>query len=179
MKIVSERKTLLAIFSFTEHVFIYILWQIFKWMDKMIKESQAKQLKLLSHLEEREKEEVKKWIHSWRKDEYKRLSKLTRDKSELDRMKREVSTQLVEKGVEERAKKTLLYKDIRAKLEQSHQDILKKFEEYKVKVICFECAHMAEDNVNRIDACVCTKLKKHVQFLNPLLSVLMRCSFLL
>jgi len=104
-------------------------------MEKMIKESQAKQLKLLSHLEEREKEEVKKWIHSWRKDEYKRLSKVTRDKSELDRMKREVSTLLVDKGVEERAKKTELYEDIRAKLEKSHKDILKKFEEYKMKVI--------------------------------------------
>ncbi|CAL8090516.1 unnamed protein product [Orchesella dallaii] len=115
--------------------------EIFKWMEKMIKESQAKQLKLLSHLEEREKEEVKKWIHSWRKDEYKKLSKQTRDKSELDRMKREVSTHLVDKGVEERAKKTELYKDIRAKLEKTHKDILKKFEEYKMK----ESQHIEEE----------------------------------
>ncbi|ODN05604.1 1-phosphatidylinositol 4,5-bisphosphate phosphodiesterase beta-1, partial [Orchesella cincta] len=115
--------------------------EIYKWMEKMIKETQAKQLKLLSHLEEREKEEVKKWIHSWRKDEYKRLSKLTRDKSELDRMKREVSTLLVDKGVEERAKKTELYEDIRAKLEKSHKDIFRKFEEYKMK----ESQHIEEE----------------------------------
>lgn len=104
-------------------------------MDKSIKESQVKQMKLLSHLEDREKAEVEKWLHSWRKDEYKRLSKLTRDKSELDRMKREVTTLLVEKGVDERAKKTLLYQDIRSKLEKSHKDITKKFDEYKIKVI--------------------------------------------
>lgn len=113
----------------------HFLSQIFKLMDKMIRESQTKQMKLLSHLEDREKEEVKKWIHSWRKDEYKRLSKLSRDKSELDRMKREVTSALVQKGVDEREKKTLLYEDIREKLEKSHKDVLRKFEEYKMKVI--------------------------------------------
>lgn len=103
-------------------------------MDKTIKETQVKQLKLLSNLEEREKAEVEKWIHTWRKDEYKRLSKTTRDKQELDRMKREVTSLLVDRCVDERAKKTLLYQDIRSKLEKSHKDVLKKFEEHKTKV---------------------------------------------
>lgn len=103
----------------------------------MIKETQVKQKKLLQQLEEREKAEVEKWLHSWRKDEYKKLSKQTRDKSELDRMKREVTTLLVEKGVDERAKKTILYQDIGEKLEKTHKDVLKKFEEYKMKVIFY------------------------------------------
>jgi len=101
----------------------------------MLKEAQGKQMKLLNSLEEKENAEVMKWVYNWRKDEYRRLSKVTRDKNELGRMKREINTVLVNKGVVEREKKAKLYKDIRGHLELAHQQVIKKLEDEKRKVI--------------------------------------------
>jgi len=106
-------------------------------MDKQIREAQAKQMKLLNSLEEKEIGEVMKWVRNWKRDEYSRLSKLTRDKNELDRMKREVNTALVDKGVVEREKKAKIYANIRSQLELAHQQVLTNLEETKAKVTYF------------------------------------------
>jgi len=105
----------------------------------MVRESQTKQMKSLASMEEKEVAEVMKWVYNWRKDEHRRLSKQTRDKNELDRMKREVNAVLVNKGVVEREKKERLYKDIKYHLEGAQAAVLKKLEEEKrrVIVICF------------------------------------------
>jgi phosphatidylinositol phospholipase C beta len=110
--------------------------QIYRSLEKMVRESQVKQMKLLASLEEKEVAEVMKWVYNWRKDEHRRLSKVTRDKNELGRMKREVNSVLVSKGVVEREKKERLYKDIKYNLEAAHASVLKRLEEDKRKVSC-------------------------------------------
>jgi hypothetical protein len=71
-----------------------------------------------------------KWIYSYRKDEYRRLSKLTRDKNELGRMKREVNNVLVAKGVVEREKIEQNYGDIERGLEMEWSKLGELAEEW-------------------------------------------------
>jgi phosphatidylinositol phospholipase C beta len=105
--------------------------ELFKIVEKAIKDAHGKQLKLLSSLEVKDGDGVMKWVDNWRKDEFKRLAKQTKDKNELDRIKREVTRSLVDKGVVEREKKAKLYHEIKNQLEQAHKDVLRHFQDCK------------------------------------------------
>jgi len=80
-----------------------------------------------------------KKISNRRKDEFRKLSKKTKEKNELDRLKREVTSGLVELGVTEREKMDKIYQKFRLNLELSHQEILKKFADKKNKVANGNC----------------------------------------
>lgn len=75
-----------------------------------------------------------KWIYSWRKDEYRRLSKQTRDKNELDRMKREVNNVLVAKGVAERERVEIEFNEIEGKLAKDWEALFKNVEVWRGRV---------------------------------------------
>lgn len=106
-------------------------------MEKTIKTAQARQLSLLKGMEKKENAEIMKEISSVRKDEFRRLSKLTKDKNELDRKKREITKSLVEMGVEEREKKAKAYSRHQTELEAKHAEILKQLEEEKAEVCTY------------------------------------------
>lgn len=109
-------------------------FQVFVALEKAIRTAQTHQIKYLQALEDKDKQEVMKKISNRRKDEFRKLSKKTKEKNELDRLKREVTNNLVELGVTEREKMDKIYQKFRLNLESSHQEILKKFAEKKYKV---------------------------------------------
>jgi hypothetical protein len=109
---------------------------VFNALEKAIRTAQTHQIKYLQALEDKDKQEVMKKISNRRKDEFRKLSKKTKEKNELDRLKREVTNNLVELGVTEREKMDKIYQKFRLNLELSHQEILKKFTDKKYKVTC-------------------------------------------
>lgn len=62
------------------------------------------------------------------------LAKVHKDKAELDRMKREVAKNTVEKGVNECTRLTEIYEKRRAELEREHEEVRQRLEEERNKV---------------------------------------------
>ncbi len=85
-------------------------------------------------MEDKDKQELMKRVSNVQKDEFRKLSKKTKEKNELDRLKREVGEKLVQLGVTEREKMSQVYSKFRANLQTSHDDVLKHFHEKKIKV---------------------------------------------
>lgn len=108
---------------------------MFTLLEKTIRQSQSTQLKHLTQLEQKDSTEIMKKISTSRKDEVRKLSKKTKEKNELDRLKREVTSRLVEKGVSERAEMEKMYGKYRETLENGHSDVLKRFDEKKVQML--------------------------------------------
>ena len=85
-------------------------------------------------MEKKENAEIMNDIANCRKDEFRRLTKQTKDKNELDRMKREITTRLVEMGVQEREKIAKTYGKHRKELEDKHTEIILQLKQEKDQV---------------------------------------------
>ncbi|KDR24186.1 hypothetical protein L798_07593, partial [Zootermopsis nevadensis] len=107
---------------------------IFQTVEKLMKTSQCNQLKLLSALLERETADVMRRLEAVRRGEVKALSKVHRDKDEMIRIKREVASSMVEKGVHERVRLTKIYEKRREELQRQHEEVRLSLEERKHKV---------------------------------------------
>ena len=70
-----------------------------------------------------------KRLSTERKEEVRKLSKKTREKNELDRLKREVTSRLVEKGVTERSRMEKCYEKLLEGLVREHESVLRDLEE--------------------------------------------------
>ncbi|XP_046389160.1 1-phosphatidylinositol 4,5-bisphosphate phosphodiesterase classes I and II [Ischnura elegans] len=106
---------------------------IFSTLEKVMRASQVNQIKTLHVLLERETSEVMRKLQSMRREEVKALSKIHKDKDEMVRIKREVASSMVEKGVNERVRLTQLYEKKREELERQHEEVKLRFEEEKNK----------------------------------------------
>ncbi|XP_059470873.1 1-phosphatidylinositol 4,5-bisphosphate phosphodiesterase classes I and II [Neocloeon triangulifer] len=106
---------------------------VFSTLEKVMKTSQAAQLKLLASLVERETAEVMKKLESVRRDEVKALAKIHKDKDELVRIKREVASSIVEKGVSERVRLKEAYRKRQEDLERQHAEVRARLEEERLK----------------------------------------------
>jgi len=107
---------------------------VFNVLEKAIKSSQAHQKKYLQALQDKDKQELMKRVSNVQKDEFRKLSKKTKEKNELDRLKREVGEKLVQLGVTEREKMDQVYSKFRLNLQVSHDDLLKHLADKKIKV---------------------------------------------
>ncbi|CAB3385464.1 Hypothetical predicted protein [Cloeon dipterum] len=107
---------------------------VFSTLEKVMKASQAAQLKMLASLVERETAEVMKKLESVRRDEVKALAKIHKDKDELVRIKREVASSIVEKGVSERVRLKEAYRKRQEDLERQHADVRARFDEERSKI---------------------------------------------
>jgi hypothetical protein len=76
---------------------------------------------------------MKQLQHS-RKSEVKQLALVHKDKDELERMKREVASTVVEKGVAERVRLTANYEKRRDELQKQHDIVRTTLQEQKEKV---------------------------------------------
>lgn len=97
-------------------------------------------MKMLRALLEKETGDVMRRLQAVRRSEVKELSKQHKDKDEVMRMKREVASSIVEKGVHERMRLTQIYEKKREQLEHHHQEVRSLLETEKNKVdylICF------------------------------------------
>ncbi|KAF6210454.1 hypothetical protein GE061_013560 [Apolygus lucorum] len=96
---------------------------VFGCAQKVMVAAQTQQLKMLHVLLERETSDVMRRLQANRRQEVKALAKQHRDRDELVRMKREVASAVVEKGVHERVRLTELYEKKREELEKQHNEV--------------------------------------------------------
>jgi phosphatidylinositol phospholipase C, beta len=107
---------------------------MFTLADELLKKSQDRQIQQLKKLQEKETSEVMRQLQHSRKSEVKQLALVHKDKDELERMKREVDSTLVEKGVAERVRLTASYERRRDDLEKQHDAVRSSLKDQKEKV---------------------------------------------
>lgn len=102
--------------------------------DDLLRKSQDRQVQHLKKLMEKETGEVMRQLQHSRKSEVKQLALVHKDKDELERMKREVDSTLVEKGVAERVRLTASYERRRIDLDKQHDSVRSSLNDQKEKV---------------------------------------------
>lgn len=116
---------------------------MFNLADEVMRKSQDRQMQRLKKLMEKETGEVMRQLQYSRKHEVKQLAQVHKDKDELERMKREVDSTLVEKGVSERVRLTANYERRRDELQKQHDAAKASLKEQKDKVndneVAFHC----------------------------------------
>uniref|UniRef100_A0A182PPS9 1-phosphatidylinositol 4,5-bisphosphate phosphodiesterase n=1 Tax=Anopheles epiroticus TaxID=199890 RepID=A0A182PPS9_9DIPT len=108
---------------------------IYTLAEDLLRQSQEGQMKQLKTQMERETSEVMRQLQLSRKSEVKQLAMVHKDKDELERMKREVDSTLVEKGVAERLRLTTTYERKCDELQRQHDAVKQGLEEHKQKVL--------------------------------------------
>ncbi|XP_054262256.1 1-phosphatidylinositol 4,5-bisphosphate phosphodiesterase classes I and II [Macrosteles quadrilineatus] len=106
---------------------------IFAAAEKAMKTSQSNQLKMLRVLLEKETGDVMRRLQAVRRSEVKELAKVHKDKDEVMRMKREVASTIVEKGVNERIRLTQIYEKKKEELLRQQQEVQTQLEEERAK----------------------------------------------
>ncbi|XP_065085060.1 1-phosphatidylinositol 4,5-bisphosphate phosphodiesterase classes I and II isoform X2 [Ochlerotatus camptorhynchus] len=106
---------------------------IYNLADDLLRQSQESQIKQLKTQHERETSEVMRQLQLSRKNEVKLLAQVHKDKDELERMKREVDSTLVEKGVAERVRLTKTYERKRDELQRQHEAVKQGLEDHRAK----------------------------------------------
>ncbi|XP_062547910.1 1-phosphatidylinositol 4,5-bisphosphate phosphodiesterase classes I and II isoform X1 [Armigeres subalbatus] len=106
---------------------------IYNLAEDLLKQSQENQMKLLKAQHERETSEVMRQLQLSRKNEVKQLAQVHKDKDELERMKREVDSTLVEKGVAERVRLSAMYTRKQDELQRQHDAVKQGLEDHRAK----------------------------------------------
>ncbi|XP_035778864.1 1-phosphatidylinositol 4,5-bisphosphate phosphodiesterase classes I and II-like isoform X2 [Anopheles albimanus] len=106
---------------------------IYGLAEELLRQLQDGQMKQLKTQLERETSEVMRQLQLSRKSEVKQLAMVHKDKDELERMKREVDSTLVEKGVTERVRLTASYERKRDELQRQHDAVKQGLEDHKQK----------------------------------------------
>lgn len=107
---------------------------IYSTAEKVLRNSQANQMKQLKTCLERETSDVMRQLNLARRSEVKALALVHRDRDELVRMKREVASSLVERGVAERVRLTQAYDKKKAELQKQHDLVKAALNDHKAKV---------------------------------------------
>ncbi|XP_055591839.1 1-phosphatidylinositol 4,5-bisphosphate phosphodiesterase classes I and II isoform X2 [Uranotaenia lowii] len=106
---------------------------IYNLAEDLLRQSQEAQMKQMKVQLERETSEVMRQLQLSRKNEVKQLAQVHKDKDELERMKREVDSTLVEKGVAERVRLTATFERKRDDLQRQHDQVKHGLEEHRAK----------------------------------------------
>lgn len=107
---------------------------MFNLAEEVMRKSQDRQMQQLKKIMEKETSEVMRQLQQSRKNEVKQLAVVHKDKDELERMKREVDSTLVEKGVAERVRLTANFERRRDELQKQHDSVRSKLNEQRDKV---------------------------------------------
>lgn len=114
---------------------------IYSTAEKVLRNSQANQMKQLKTCLEKETNDVMRQLNLVRRSEVKALALVHRDRDELVRMKREVASSLVERGVAERVRLTQAYEKKKAELQKQHDLVKAALNDHKAKVSSQLLAH--------------------------------------
>uniref|UniRef100_A0A2S2Q4C5 1-phosphatidylinositol 4,5-bisphosphate phosphodiesterase n=1 Tax=Sipha flava TaxID=143950 RepID=A0A2S2Q4C5_9HEMI len=106
---------------------------VFSSLEKVMRSSQTNQMKMLQVLLDKETAEVMKKLQDRRRHDMKSLAKIHKDKDEIGRIKREVSSSMVEKGVNERVRLYQIYEKKTEELEKQHEEIRQHFYDLESK----------------------------------------------
>lgn len=120
---------------------------MFAIAEDLLRKSQERQMQQLKKLMEKETGEVMRQLQHSRKSEVKQLALVHKDKDELERMKREVDSTLVEKGVAERVRLTASYERRGIELQKQHDTVRTTLNDQKEKV-SFRSIFLAQSNTN-------------------------------
>lgn len=96
--------------------------------------SQAAQLKTLKALQDRDTAEMMRKLEATRRKEMKELVKKHKDREEMDRMKRELASNAVERGVSERVRLEEMYDHKRKELEEKYASVWSSLDAEKKRV---------------------------------------------
>lgn len=107
---------------------------IYSTAEKVLRNSQENQMKQLKTYQEKETGDVMRQLNLVRRNEVKALASVHKDRDELLRMKREVASSLVERGVAERVRLTQAYDKKRIDLEKQHEAVRNALNEHKNRV---------------------------------------------
>ncbi|XP_070504335.1 1-phosphatidylinositol 4,5-bisphosphate phosphodiesterase classes I and II [Chironomus tepperi] len=135
--------------------------QIFTMAENQLHKSQENQMQHLKKLMEKETNEVMRQLQHTRKSEVKQLALVHKDKDELERMKREVASTVVEKGVAERVRLTANYDKRRDDLQKQHDIVRATLLEQKEKI-----KSILEKDVN---SQACASTESIMNFFNALI----------
>lgn len=102
--------------------------------EDLLRKSQDRQMQQLKKQNEKETSEVMRQLQHSRKNEVKQLALVHKDKDELERMKREVDSTLVEKGVAERVRLTASFERRKDDLQKQHDSVRSTLNDQKEKV---------------------------------------------
>lgn len=108
--------------------------QIFAIAENLLHKSQDNQMQQLRKQMEKETSEVMRQLQHSRKSEVKQLALVHKDKDEFERMKREVASTVVEKGVAERVRLTANFEKRKEDLQKQHDAVRATLVEQKEKV---------------------------------------------
>ncbi|XP_063703185.1 1-phosphatidylinositol 4,5-bisphosphate phosphodiesterase classes I and II isoform X2 [Culicoides brevitarsis] len=106
---------------------------IYNLAEEIVRKSQERQMKQLKTLLERETSDVMRQLQMSRKNEVKQLVLVHKDKDELERMKREVDSTLVDKGVAERVRLTQAFEKRRDELTRQHESVKNSLKDFRTK----------------------------------------------
>ncbi|XP_055840041.1 1-phosphatidylinositol 4,5-bisphosphate phosphodiesterase classes I and II isoform X3 [Episyrphus balteatus] len=106
---------------------------IYATAEKVMKTSQANQMKQLKTSLDKVTSEVMHQLQEARRNEVKNLATVHRDRDELVRMKREVASSVVERGVAERVRLKKNYDKRTDELQKQHDAVKSAFAEHKAK----------------------------------------------
>lgn len=124
---------------------------IYSTAEKVLRNSQANQMKQLKTCLEKETNDVMRQLNLVRRSEVKALALVHRDRDELVRMKREVASSLVERGVAERVRLTQAYEKKKAELQKQHDLVKAALNDHKAKVIFYSCSSPFSTFVSRLN----------------------------
>lgn len=131
---------------------------MFTVAEELLRKSQDRQMQQLKKLMEKETSEVMRQLQHSRKSEVKQLALVHKDKDELERMKREVDSTLVEKGVAERVRLTASYERRCDDLKKQHETVRTTLNDQKDKVrkiqIFEKICHLKTFHLNRSKRCL-------------------------
>ncbi|XP_075154088.1 phospholipase C at 21C isoform X2 [Haematobia irritans] len=109
--------------------------QVYMAAEKVLQNSQESQNKQLKGSLERVISDIMHKLKEARKTEVKKMQLVHKDKDELVRMKREVRSSVVERGVEERKRLKYVYEQRAEELRKQHESVRNSFTEHKTMAL--------------------------------------------
>lgn len=106
---------------------------IYSIAEKVMRTSQANQFKLLKIQLERDTADLMRRLQADRREEVKALAKKHRDRDELVRVKREVASAVVDRGVTERERLGQTFEVRKEELTRQHEAVKNALTEHKQK----------------------------------------------
>ncbi|XP_034256942.1 1-phosphatidylinositol 4,5-bisphosphate phosphodiesterase classes I and II isoform X2 [Thrips palmi] len=107
---------------------------VFASITKTVESSQANQMKTIKALQDRDTAEMMRRLEATRRKEMKELAKKHKDREEMDKMRRELASNAVERGVSERVRLDEIYEHKKKDLEEKYQSVRTSLDAEKKKV---------------------------------------------
>ncbi|KAK3909225.1 1-phosphatidylinositol 4,5-bisphosphate phosphodiesterase beta-3 [Frankliniella fusca] len=107
---------------------------IFTTISKTVESSQSNQMKTLKALQDRDTAEMMRKLEATRRKEMKELVKKHKDREEMEKMKKELTSNAVERGVSERVRLEEMYEHKKKELEEKYQSVRTSLDVEKKKI---------------------------------------------